>query len=653
MRGTSITASVIVAVVLCVSYSWTSWWVLSGAAPLTLVLLLGHANGNRVLPTVDLWTLLSTVNLFYAVAATSWLLYWFFLTGCYPVIFITCLFQFAPASAFARSQMRRLIRQLHFVHDLVAFFGLPALEIDTDVQGLMVIRGVTFCISSLTIIANGIEVGIKLSDDLELALQTDEVVVSLFRGIQISPVYGNIKGGSHEMTFGRLADDTQDPNGDAIIHRDSVLLNAASSHQLPHEVKLTDHLTGGNKPQPTSPGEGLKSVKQISSNDLTAEDEYQKALKDIQTSSTITSSRRTVKDALERLGTEGHIIDPQDELQMHAAMCSDLHTKPSVPHPPRRSIRVTTLQTLMPPWMRAFLHRLPMLYRLLLTPLSYFHPIKMDVLTVAGSGGWIDAMLQAKLFQDYADDDMEIRRLARKVRSWLTDANFVAQMTNFKGQGQVPFLTTSDIECKMAFSEVVAFRSLPQSTELKQVVRLGGADATIVVPNFLLPHHEHLLPAVPSREAKQARRRSLSNETAVPKIIQAEKAIEQLEKDEANVNISAHVHLPACCDAELLDFVAALVKATKVVELEKEPSPLNEEVHGFRHFTSAVNKSVKDSMKRGAVDAVINDRLISKLVGKITRKLETAQGNAGYAGDIPVALPPYRAASDGQTKLLS
>lgn len=64
-----------------------------------------------------------------------------------------------------------MLKQLQFVQDKVAFFGLPALEIDVDVAGLMVIRGITIHLSSLTIVAHGIELGIKLTDDMEIAFQ--------------------------------------------------------------------------------------------------------------------------------------------------------------------------------------------------------------------------------------------------------------------------------------------------------------------------------------------------------------------------------------------------------------------------------------------------------------------------------------------------
>ena len=59
-----------------------------------------------------------------------------------------------------------------------ALFTLPALEIDQDVDGLLVIRGITISLSSLTIVAHGIELGMKLADDIELAMYADEAWAS-------------------------------------------------------------------------------------------------------------------------------------------------------------------------------------------------------------------------------------------------------------------------------------------------------------------------------------------------------------------------------------------------------------------------------------------------------------------------------------------
>lgn len=92
-----------------------------------------------------------------------------------------------------RRMLRLILKQLHFVNDKIAFFDIPGLEIDTDVAGLMVIRGLSISLSTLSIVAHGIEVGIKLSDDLELAIQTEMVTISLFRRIEVGDCMANIK----------------------------------------------------------------------------------------------------------------------------------------------------------------------------------------------------------------------------------------------------------------------------------------------------------------------------------------------------------------------------------------------------------------------------------------------------------------------------
>ena len=106
--------------------------------------------------------------------------------------------------------------------------------------------------------------------------------------------------------------------------------------------------------------------------------------------------------------------------------------------------------------------------------------------------------------------------------------------------------------------------------------------------------------------------------------------------------MSVHAKLPASLDQELLNFTAALIKATKVVELEQGPSPMDEEHSGIRDFARSLNKGMKEGMKKAVVDSVVHDRWIAKMVGKITKKLETAQGEIGYSGGIPVPLGPYR-----------
>lgn len=71
---------------------------------------------------------------------------------------------------YARRALRKVLKEYgsHFVKDKIALFNLPALEIDTEVDGLMVIRGVTLSLSSLTLVAHGVEVGKWTSEPLEI-----------------------------------------------------------------------------------------------------------------------------------------------------------------------------------------------------------------------------------------------------------------------------------------------------------------------------------------------------------------------------------------------------------------------------------------------------------------------------------------------------
>ena len=107
------------------------------------------------------------------------------------------------SGTFRKCQARVGFRKVHFFHDKTAFFNIPALEIDTDVDGLMVIGG--FPISSseftITIVAHGMELGIKLSDDMELAIRTEECTIAFFRKIETGDMCGNLKWAEFEMTF--------------------------------------------------------------------------------------------------------------------------------------------------------------------------------------------------------------------------------------------------------------------------------------------------------------------------------------------------------------------------------------------------------------------------------------------------------------------
>ncbi|KAI5209672.1 hypothetical protein AUEXF2481DRAFT_41064 [Aureobasidium subglaciale EXF-2481] len=631
-------------------FTWPLPWILSGSAVLTYTILDGAARGHRILPFFNIWSLLLLINLTYGVASTSWLLHGVFTAACWPAVFLTCLFQFDPVGRFVRRKIRNVLKQLQFIDDQVAFFDLPALEIDVDVNGLMNIRGMTFSLSSLMIIAHGVEVGIKFSDDMEVAIAVDEVRVSLFRRIDISDVYANVKGGELEMSLRQLSENGRTPTGDSFMSADTPLLATAAKTGDTRSpmAAMTERMTNGSAPQPIAPSVGLKGVKQLLPDDDHARETYKSILNYIHESSVITVSQEEVQQMLKEKHVNGEVLD--DKKDYRSAICSQLHGKPTVPHCSKRSIRVSTLQQDMP--MRKFLHRLPLLLRCSLNPIAYFHPIYIKSITAGGSGALIESMLHKHIFQDHPEQASDVRNLKKRISAWLKDANFVFEAEKITGMASVPINPAFNILSDLLFDDIMVYRTVKEQVDYNQIVRLGGADARISVPSFLLPHHEHILPPLPTREDKIAGQEKIDNADSQPKAIQAEQELAQLRKDETNVNISAHVRLPACFDQNLLDFIAALVKATKIVEMDKGEKSLDKEIHGFREFTKAVKTDLNDKMRRVAVDAAANDKWIAKLVGKVTKKLETMQGDIGYSGDLPVALDIYRKKAEPGSKLM-
>lgn len=138
--GTLTTPIIATAVVVAgaATLQWVRRWIWSGCAIETIAILYGHSFGSRILPSIPLWTLLATMNVVYAVCATSWLLHGIFAASCYPALGLTFLFQFQFAADYARKTLRKTLQQLQFTRDKIALFNLPALEIDTEVDGLFV-----------------------------------------------------------------------------------------------------------------------------------------------------------------------------------------------------------------------------------------------------------------------------------------------------------------------------------------------------------------------------------------------------------------------------------------------------------------------------------------------------------------------------------
>ena len=513
------------------------------------------------------------------------------------------------------------------------------------------------------------------------------------------------------MTFAEL-DELPDTAGDddSVFVEATPLLRAATagSEGFKDRPKLRESLTGVHYMKDSSAKAVLDPVTLLSPDDKQAETQYLERLKEIRATSAVGQSRARVR---ENSQNDGSMLE--EEADMRAAVCAELHELPSVPHPPSRSVRVTTLQNLTSPKVRDFVARLPFLLRLLLAPLSYLHTISISSITAGGSGRWLSELLSQNVFKHYTDSSAEIRRLEAKVSAWLEKANFCGQLTNITGLGQVPLGTDMDISVSLKFKDIIAYRTLPETSTTNQVIRLGGADATFTVPVYFLPHHEHIVPPRPTQKDEQDLKAEIQDAEGKPNTIHAQRELEKAQKDESGITITAHGSLPACFDQSLLNFIAAIVKVTKIIELEKVvdevelqngqsedvETPISPECpqrsftvdsetlsiksapgspkknarfkdvarkiqHNMKETTATTGQSIKefakdlhqttrDGMKKAVVVGVINDGWIAKMVGKVAAKLEQAEGSLGYSGTIPVPLEPYRLGADQlPTKLL-
>jgi hypothetical protein len=128
-------------------------------------------------------------------------------------------------------------------------------------------------------------------------------------------------------------------------------------------------MTNGSPAEDGSTKEAFKSMKKMSPDTEEASERYQKSVKFIEETNTIYEARQHVKKFTRQTTTPSE--------QQSARKSTPNHQSPPPSH---RSIKVTTLQNLALPYIRRYLHRLPMLLRLL-NPLSYFYPVKISSIT--------------------------------------------------------------------------------------------------------------------------------------------------------------------------------------------------------------------------------------------------------------------------------
>lgn len=258
----------------------------------------------------------------------------------------------------------------------------------------------------------------------------DQVTIHLSRLIEIGAVYGTLKDEDSKSIFRDLSNDAE---------------------------------------QKSPPSRKVASKGRVPRGDSEAEQQYNDVRKDIFDSSPVNTSRKEVEKS--QISSDNRELN---NAEMRAAMCGKLVGSPAVPHTPPNSVRVTTLQNLLPRWLARFLARMPFLLRLLLLPLSYLHPIVISSITVAGPGYWLAEMLQDRILDYYIQDTDEGKELSERIKTYVQEAMFTFDTYDLSALGQVPVRTMHDIRAELRGATGTVFRAAPDT--VGSLMEFAGSD---------------------------------------------------------------------------------------------------------------------------------------------------------------------------------
>ncbi|KAF3920512.1 hypothetical protein ABW20_dc0108286 [Dactylellina cionopaga] len=551
----------------------------------------------------------------------------------------------------------------------------------------MVIEGATFTLSTLTLEAHGIEVALMVDDGLEVCFRTEKAIARFGRSVEIGDVYVTLKT---EMDTG--------PGSTFAMRKSNTIdtmLEARRPGQL-HPESLTD---------------AVKEIKHVTDTQSFDEDEehaireYNERIKHIQENTAIHIARKRL------LSLAGEKYSRFTVKEKKAMIASALQTSGSITHPPTWSIAVSHLKARTPPWIHEFNNRFPMVQRTILNVIAHLHPVKCNGVIGNVTGLFASGMLEKAVFKHYKDENKEISKLASRVQTWLETGNFVCQFSKINGVAQVPSTVSYDIMASIKTSTVQVFKVLvaPEISEplldeddavsvdstasnhsgksgvsvtikdkagikqeedkgISEVARINGVSATVEVPSMLLPHHEYLFPEPPASKATSAQSLAKVAEDVTVHDDEDDRLEDDFlgddfdgrkaaafpgddDKDEVMVIATVLASLPAQFNSTILHFVTALLKASKLIEIEKglsgkEPN-IEEDEDGDAitptraRSLSRMGIKISKTMKRTFTGAV-DDAWIARLMGRLVNKVEGLKGEVGYKMPIPVDLMPRR-----------
>ncbi len=460
----------------------------------------------------------------------------------------------------------------------------------------------------------------NITEKMHIALYCDEIVIRIFRGVNINPVHGVLKQEQFEIDLKNLKQPEIDEDGKEPLESTNYAfddVDYCGPENIPPE---SDKKIG--------PGASRKATGPTA--DSRAQDRYDGILRRIQATSPV---QQSIDEAG---GAPSDDAEPLEHQKHRASTCERLENVLSVPHRPRRSIKISSIFDLIPTWLRRLFARTPFLLRLILMPVSYLHPTKIAVVAISASGSWLADLLKEKVYSKYSEDRDDIKQLEQSVTDWMIDATFCLDLADIQGLAQVSIRSSQDIVASCSCASGAVMRAEPKTGEVAPALRVEGGDATITLPSYLLPVHEHLLPPKPDSDS---------------------------EEDTATIELSTHLSFPAILDSTMVDFVAELVDSAIVMQIEdvdgedaQKSSTSGNALKRAQAKVAGQAQDVRDAIKKGMKKAAFsasNADQIAKLVRTIAQKLETMQGDVGYSGSMSVPLAGFHADGELPKKLLS
>lgn len=487
---------------------------------------------------------------------------------------------------------------------------------------------------------------------MHVALYCDDVVIQLCRGISIGAIYGVLK---REKFVVELGDPTQPTNENNAKFKASEQPLRSTSHTIDDDEGDQVAVDRLNNNAAFHKAAGPTQAK--TSGDSRAQSNYDNIRREIHSTSPVQQCREQTEDQ----------AAPQLEQKIRAATCEKLEKALSVPHRSKRSIKASTILDFIPLWVRRIFSRMPLLLRLTLMPLSYLHPTKIASASVSASGSWMVGVMKDSLYSVYDEDREDIKQLEQTVSDWMNDAFFCVDLSTIQSVFQISARASQDMVAYLRSASTMLMRIEP-GNKVAPAMSLDGADATITIPSFFLPSHEHLIPPRPSAKAGLERGEAIDkpngqlNGTSAADHAGSEEEAE--EEDQAEITFSTHLTFPAVLDRAMVDFFADLIESVIVMEIEdyeagdddddqssSDKSTLDRAKSKFTNGAHDMNKSFKKSMKKAAF-RTRSDSRIPKIVNKTAEQLQALHGDVGYSGSIPVALGPYRGSKSLPTKLI-